>query len=90
MKLLLMTLFFFSIQDDIEIKVVDKNTKEELIGAKVSFNDTTLYTDFDGKLLIKTDKDKIEEIKVEYPSYYVVTEEDLDNLSTIEIELESK
>jgi len=35
--------------------VVDKDTKESLVGVKIESKDTVIYTDFDGKFKIGND-----------------------------------
>lgn len=61
--LILLTITSFA--DKKTIIVVDKNTKEGLIGATIVVNDSTYYTDFDGVVVIDTPA----KVKIKYPSY---------------------
>lgn len=66
----LIALFLFSTQlyaKKRTIIVVDKKTQEELIAAKITVNDTTYYTDFNGVIVIDVPDNS--NIIVEYPSY---------------------
>lgn len=64
--------------------VVDKDTEEELIAAKIIVNNTTYYTDFDGLVVI--DVEDSSSLKVTYPSYETKI---IDSKSQI-VKLESK
>jgi hypothetical protein len=76
-------LTFASIAEKKTIIIVDKKTKEELIAASVIVNDSVLYTDFDGVVVIDTPA----KIKIEYPSYESVELEISDSQI---VELKSK
>jgi hypothetical protein len=60
-------MFLLPIKEKANFIVIDSNTKEELIGVKVTVDSTTQYTDFMG--IVQFDIHETDTVTVEYPSY---------------------
>lgn len=56
-------------QTTIHGQVVDYKNKESLTGVKISYKDTTIYTDFNGEFHFKTIADGTATVRVNYISY---------------------
>lgn len=72
MKLLtaiLFVIFSYFSEKTVSIKVVDYETHEELIGAKVKINDDVYYTDLYGTVEVKIDQEEKYSISIESETY---------------------
>jgi hypothetical protein len=69
---IILTIFSY-IPKDITITVVDHQTKEELIGAKVKINDDVYYTDLNGEINVDLDEDKTYNVTVESITYETIS-----------------
>lgn len=87
--ILLYTLLFNLPVEDANLLIIDENTMEVLIGAKVTIDSNEYYTDFNGFVHLNRPLRKNYDVIVEYPSYETKKMEDVD-LSSSVIALESK
>lgn len=86
MKILfILFMLFLPYMEKTNIVVVDSETKERLIGAKIITESNTYYTDFNG--WVQIDVNKNDTIKVEYISYKT-TIKVIEKSSIIELESE--
>lgn len=56
-------------------RITDKETQEELVGAKIKAGYKTAYTNMQGEFEIKTDKDSIKIILISYQTTFIKSEE---------------
>jgi hypothetical protein len=91
MKVLAILFFLLSFAPNKEanIIIIDNKTKEELIGAKLTIDSTTYYTDFDGIIHLSLPSKESYDINIEYPSYETKKLDDVELKSMI-IELKQK